>query len=232
MIAHEPAQPDTVHPPRDLRIVRDPAAALALLDPERRRLAEALAQAPDSASGLARRLGEKRQRLNYHLRVLEDAGLVEPVEPPAARTPGSRVERLVRLTAKRFVLDPTAGAVSGRDGVDGGDRFSTSYLVALAARAIRELADLLDRAAGSGSRVATVSVNAQVRLATPARFEAFTSDLTTAVAEVVARHHEEAGDGRWFRVVAGAYPGPAPGHAASESEREDGNDGGTGGRGG
>jgi DNA-binding transcriptional ArsR family regulator len=201
-----------------LAIIRDPDAALALLDPERRRLAEALAEAPDSASGLARRLGEKRQRLNYHLRVLEEAGLVEVVEE---RRSGSRSERVLRLSARRFVLDPAAaGAVAPADPVDGGDRFSAGYLVALAARAIRELADLLERASRSGTRLATASLNTRVRVATPARFEAFVGDLTQAVAEVVARHHEEQGEGRWFRVVAGAYPGPAP--SADTEGRSDG----------
>ena len=32
---------------------------------------------PDSAAGLARRLGVPRQKLNYHLRLLEDDGLVD-----------------------------------------------------------------------------------------------------------------------------------------------------------
>ena len=58
----------------ELLVLSDPVRARTLLDPERRRLVEALAREPDSASGLARRLGEKRQRLNYHLRLLERAG--------------------------------------------------------------------------------------------------------------------------------------------------------------
>jgi DNA-binding transcriptional ArsR family regulator len=200
---------------QDLVIVRDAGAALALLDPERLRLAEALAAAPDSASGLARRLGETRQRLNYHLRVLEDAGLVELAEE---RGSGMRAERVLRLTARRFVLDPgTAGGLAGGEPGEVGDRFSASYLVALAARAIRELAALQERAARSRTRLATASVNAHVRMATPARFDAFMTDLTRAVAEVVARHHDEQGEGRWFRVIGGVYPGPAPNRDSEEA---------------
>lgn len=191
-----------------LGIIREPASAQALLDPDRRRLAEALAETPDSAAGLARRLGEKRQRLNYHLRVLEDAGLVELAEE---RRRGNRTERVMRLTAQRFVLDPAAvGAVGAGEPGDVGDRFSATYLVALAARAVRELAELMDRAKRDRARLASASVNASVRLATPERFDAFVSDLTRAVAEVIARHHADDADGRWFRVVGGAYPGPQP----------------------
>jgi DNA-binding transcriptional ArsR family regulator len=199
-----------MHPiqPPSLEVLRDPNSALALLDPERRRLAEALGQSPDSASGLARRLGEKRQRLNYHLRVLEDAGIVELAEE---RLRGNRIERILRLVAQRFVLDPTAmGPLAVADPDEIGDRFSASYLVALATRIIRELADLLDRARKGRARLATASVNTSVRLATPAQFDAFVGDLTRAISDVVARHHEEHGEGRWFRVVAGAYPGPRP----------------------
>lgn len=193
-----------------LRIIREPAAVLALLDPDRRRLAEALAEAPDSAAGLARRLGEKRQRLNYHLRLLEDAGLVELVEE---RRRGSRTERVMRLSAQRFVLDPAAaGGVAAGEPGELGDRFSATYLVALAARTVRELAALMDRAEQDRARLASAAVNASVRLATPERFDAFVGDLSRAVAEVIARHHEngDEGGGRWFRVVAGAYPGPRP----------------------
>ena len=62
-----------------LEVVRQPDAAAALLDPVRQRLLAELAE-PDSASGLARRLRLPRQRINYHLRALESAGLVELVE--------------------------------------------------------------------------------------------------------------------------------------------------------
>ena len=189
-------------------MVRDTNAALALLDPERRRLTEALAQAPESASGLARRLGEKRQRINYHLRVLEDAGLVELAEERRTR---GRIERVMRPTAQRFVLDPaTVGTLAVADPHEVGDQFSASYLVALAARVIRELADLLERASASRSRLATASINTNVRLASPARYEAFVRELSQAVSDVIARHHDERGDGRWFRVVGAAYPGPVP----------------------
>jgi DNA-binding transcriptional ArsR family regulator len=189
-------------------IVRDADHALVLLDPERRRLVEALAASSDSATGLAKRLGEKRQRLNYHLRLLESAGLVELEEE---RQRGGCIERIMRLTARRFVLDPAAvGELGASDPDEIGDRFSARYLVALAARAIRELAGLLVRVTAERSRCATASINTQVRLRSPADFDAFTRDLTQAVAQVVARHHDERGDGRWFRVIAGVYPGPRP----------------------
>jgi DNA-binding transcriptional ArsR family regulator len=198
-----------------LAIVREPDRAQVLLHPERRRLVEALAESPDSASGLARRLGESRQRMNYHLRLLEAAGHVELAEE---RIKGSRPERVMRLVARRYVLDPAAIGKLTADPDDVRDRFSATYLVALASRALRELADLLERASAKPARLATTSVNTTVRLRTPAAFGAFAADLTRAVARVVAKHHQETGDGRWFRIIAGAYPGPRPILPSQENE--------------
>jgi DNA-binding transcriptional ArsR family regulator len=200
-----------------LQIVRQPGQAQVLLHPERRRLVEALASGPDSASGLARRLGESRQRLNYHLRLLEEAGQVELAEE---RWKGSQPERVMRLVARQYVLDPaTIGSVTA-DPDQVGDRFSATYLVALASRALHELAEMLDRAKGKRARLATASVNTNVRVTSPAAFNEFQSDLARAVAHVVAKHHQEQGEGRWFRVIAGAYPGPRPPRESEEAGDE------------
>ncbi|HET9464279.1 MAG TPA: helix-turn-helix domain-containing protein [Gemmatimonadales bacterium] len=200
-----------------LQIVRQPAQAQVLLHPERRRLIEALAAGPDSASGLARRLGESRQRLNYHLRLLEEAGQVELAEE---RWKGSKPERVMRLVARQYVLDPAAiGSLAG-DPDQAGDRFSANYLVALASRTLRELAELLERARGKRARLATASVNTSVRVGSPAAFNKFQSDLARAVAQVVAKHHDEQGEGRWFRVIAGAYPGPRPPRGSEETAND------------
>lgn len=186
---------------RDLEVLREPERVAVLMDPARRRLVEALAEAPDSAVGLARRLGDTRQRLNYHLRVLEDAGLVALVEERPRR--GVK-ERVLRLVAERFVVDPGALGELTPEPADG-DRFSATYLVALAARAIRELASLMARARSTGKRLATAGLSAEVRLAEPADFNAFVEELSRAVAEVVARHHVD-GPGRTFRVMGGVWP--------------------------
>ena len=66
--------------PDALQIIEDPDRAATALSPDRRRLLSALAEEPDSATGLAERLGDSRQRLNYHLRELERAGFLELVE--------------------------------------------------------------------------------------------------------------------------------------------------------
>ena len=189
-------------------MVGDPRRAAVLLDPVRQAIVRSLLLEPGSAAALAGRLGETRQRLNYHLRELEAAGLVELVEE---RRKGNCVERVMRASARGFLLDPAAFGVGDLEGGELQDRFSATALIALAARAVREVAALREGAAEKGKRLATLAVDAQVRLSSPAAFSAFAADLAQAVAGVVAKHHDAgAHEGRGFRVMIAAYPA-APG---------------------
>ncbi|MGH7544226.1 MAG: ArsR/SmtB family transcription factor, partial [Gemmatimonadota bacterium] len=123
----------TTAPAHELAVVRDPYRASVLLDSGRQRLLVALEEGADSASGLARRLGDSRQRINYHLRELESAGFVELAEE---RRRGNCIERVLRVTARHYVIDPAAlGSLAVADPGRLQDRFSATYLIALAARA-------------------------------------------------------------------------------------------------
>jgi DNA-binding transcriptional ArsR family regulator len=83
---------------RAVEVVRGTAQAASLLaHPLRLTVLEHLGQ-PDSAAGLARKLGVPRQVLNYHLKALEGAGVVEFVEE---RPRGGMKERVMRATAQR-----------------------------------------------------------------------------------------------------------------------------------
>lgn len=191
----------------ELSVLRDPQSAAVLLDPGRQRLLAALEERPDSASGLARRLGDSRQRINYHLRELESAGFVKLAEE---RRRGNCIERVLRVTARHYVIDPAVfGSLAAGEPGRLQDRFSATYLFALAARAIRELAALREGAGKARKRLATFSMEAEVALVAPADFQAFAEDLTRAVAKVAARHHDDRSEeGRRFRLVLGAYPIP------------------------
>jgi len=192
--------------PLALSVVSDPARATTILDPLRRRVLETLAESPDSATGLAVRLGETRQRVNYHVRALEKAGFLELVEE---RRKGNCTERVVRPVARRWVIDVDALGKVGADPDAVRDRFSAAYLIALAARAIRDVGALERGAAEEGKRLATVSLQTEVTLASPSHYSAFVDDLAAAVSDVVRRHHDDsAPDGRRFRLFAAGYPEP------------------------
>ncbi len=182
----------------DVEVIEEPAAALAMLDPLRSRVLAALIE-PGSASSVAADLGLARQKVNYHLRALEDLGLVRLVEERPRR---GLTERIVVATARSYAL---SSDVLGQAAVDPDrvDRLSSRYLVALAARTIREVG----RLARSGARVSTLSIDADIRFASPAERAAFTTDLSEAITTLAARYHDEsADDGRWHRLVVMAHP--------------------------
>ena len=65
------------------RVVREPERVHLALSPARRRLLAALHE-PQSATQVAAAVGMTRQQANYHVRVLEAAGLVELAETRSA----------------------------------------------------------------------------------------------------------------------------------------------------
>jgi DNA-binding transcriptional ArsR family regulator len=196
-------------------LIDRPEAAHSVLAPLRRRLLGELKE-PESAAGLARRLGLPRQKLNYHLRELERHGLVEQV---GERRKGGLTERLVRATARTYVFDPELLSRSGEDPERARDRFSADYLMAAAAGLVRELATVRERADRADKRVATLTLEANVRFASAADRAACMQELTTAFTAIVSRYHDEhAPNGRTFRLLLGAWP--AITKPATESSEE------------
>src|SRR5262249_44124779 len=88
----------------DLEVIDDPAAATVALEPMRSRLLSELKE-PASAAALATRVGLTRQKVNYHLRALEEHGLVRLAEE---RAWGGLRERLLVATASSYVVSPGA----------------------------------------------------------------------------------------------------------------------------
>ena len=216
----------------ELALIDSPPAVAAVGHPERSALLRALADRPDSASGLAARTGDRRQRVNYHLKALEAAGLVELAEERPRR---GLTERVFRPAARSFVIDPAvlgpldAGAMTEKEE---GDRWSARYAIALAARATREIAALESKACAAGKRLATASLDTIVHVENPGAMAAFVDDLARAVAHVVACHQSSAPNARPFRLSCSSWP--APPHAqrdpsptatlSSEARRRHGHD--------
>jgi DNA-binding transcriptional ArsR family regulator len=189
----------------ELDVIEAPAAAALALDPIKTRLLAALSQ-PASAAALAGRVGLTRQKVNYHLRALEDHKLIRPTEE---RQWGGLTERLMIATASSYVVSPAALGPIGADPARNNDRLSASYLIALAARIVREVGDLWRTARQKDKRLATLSIDTVIRFRSPADRAAFTSDLTNVVAALAARYHDEsAPGGRPHRLVVAAYPAP------------------------
>lgn len=189
----------------DIQVIDDPAAATVALEPTRSRLLSELA-VPASAATLAARVGLARQKVNYHLNALQAHGLVRPAEQ---RKWGGLTERLLVATAASYVVSPSALGPVSIDPDREVDRLSASYLIALGARIVREVHELVCRATEAGKRLATLAVDTEVRFRSPADRAAFSAELTEAIAKLVSKYHDEsAPGGRAHRVVIVAHPLP------------------------
>jgi DNA-binding transcriptional ArsR family regulator len=187
----------------EISVIEDPAAAGVSLDPTRARLLAELSE-PGSASSLAAKVGLPRQKVNYHLRALEEHGLVELIEE---RRKGNMTERVLRATAASYVISPVALSPLAPDPARSPDRLSARWLLAVAAKLVRDVGTLITGAAKAGKRVATFALDGEVRFASAADRAAFVEELTAAVTALVSKYHDEqAPEGRDHRVVVAVHP--------------------------
>lgn len=187
----------------NLLVLEQGEQAAVLLEPTRLKLMGVLGE-PTSAAELARKTGEPRQRINYHLKELERVGLVKLVEE---RRKGNCVERIVQAAASAYVVSPAVLGALGGDASSVRDKFSSAYLIAVAAESIAEVAKLRQKAEEAGKKLATLTVQTSVRVASPDQLSAFGAELAEAVAKVAAKYHDaSAQDGREFKVNLTSYP--------------------------
>ena len=179
------------------------AAAAAMLDPTRLTILAQLRE-PGSAASVAAQLGAPRQRIGYHVRELERAGLVTPV---AERAHGGLVERLVQASSAGYVVAPQALGPVAPDPSTVTDRFSTGYQLAVASRIIRDLCELRARADRARKTVPTMTLDTRVRVASAEAQHAFAAELANAVARVIEKYHDDrAPNGRTFACAVSVHP--------------------------
>jgi DNA-binding transcriptional ArsR family regulator len=195
-----------------LNLLRLPQQAAALLcHPLRMRILEALLE-PDSATGVARRMKLPRQTVNYHVRELAKAHLLTR----AGRRKRRRLyEQCYVTTARGYIFSPELLGKLAADPAHVADRFPSAYLLGLASKLQSELGRALELSTQAGKRLATMSINTELRFTSPEQRAAFTEALQRAIIDVVGRHSSpysnadaSAAPGRPFRLVLGCYPIP------------------------
>jgi DNA-binding transcriptional ArsR family regulator len=185
-----------------VQLLDDPQAVRALNHPVRLQLLEAL-RVPASAAGIAREIGEPRQKVNYHLKQLERGGLVEPA---GERRVGNMLERLYRAAASTFVVSPRLG-FSGERRIDAlRDQVSLRNLVDVGERLQRDATGLLDRAAYDGEQISSAAVEADVRFPDAAARSAFMERYLAAIGPLLREYG--AAEGEPFRVAMVIYADP------------------------
>lgn len=199
----------------DIAVIQDAAAAEASLDPIRARLLAELRE-PASATVLAARVGLPRQKVNYHLRMLEAHGLVELVEE---RRKGNVTERIVQASAASFVIAPASLTALTPDTERSPDRLSARWMLAVAARLVRDVGTLITGAAAANKRLATFALDGELTFATAGERAAFVEELSEAVAALAAKYHrDDVSGGRRHRLVVALHPSVRPVPAAADTD--------------
>jgi DNA-binding transcriptional ArsR family regulator len=194
--------------PAALHTVEDAATLQALAHPLRIRILESLRE-PDSAAGVARRLGEPRQNVNYHLKELDRAALVHRA---GERRTGNFVEMLYESVARTMVISPRLAWSDPRRFEALRSQLSLERLIEVGEHLQRDAALLLDRAAFDDEQIASASVEADVHFTNEEDRAAFLRAYFEALRELCDQYGASAGAP--YRVVMAAYP-------ATESDEED-----------
>lgn len=186
-----------------MAIITDPKVAEISLDPIRGRILAALVE-PGSATSLAETLGLTRQKVNYHLRALENSGLAGLVEE---RRKGNMTERIMQASASSYVIAPAvlSSVMPNPDRFP--DRMSAQWLIALCSRAVGEVGELIRRSRVAGKSMATFGIDAEIDFASAGARASFAADLSDAIEALVAKYHDASSpNGRTHRLVVGLHP--------------------------
>ncbi|RIJ68761.1 ArsR family transcriptional regulator [Nakamurella silvestris] len=185
----------------DVRVLTDTATIGVALDPIRAAILDALTE-PGSASTVAAAVGMSRQKVNYHLKALEEHGLVEPSD---TRVWGGITERFVQRSARCLLVSPSALQATPLDPDEVSDRLSAAYMIAVNARTVSEVGTLAGPAA-PGTRLPTLTVDTVIGFGSPEDRAAFAVELQSVLASLVGRYHRD--DGRPHRLTVSSYPRP------------------------
>jgi DNA-binding transcriptional ArsR family regulator len=188
--------------PHASAVLDTPDQLAAITHPTRLRVLDALRR-PDSAAGVARRLGEPRQRINHHVRELARVGLLVAA---GERRKGSFVEQLYEAAAGTFVLSPRLTWGDGERLRAIADQVSLQHLVEVGERVQRDAAALLDRAAFDGEEIPAVAVEATLRFADAEARAAFLDEYLALTARLIEQHAGR--EGTPFTVALLAHPTP------------------------
>jgi len=181
-------------------VIDDPDQVAVLAHPMRVAILDAL-RSPNSAAGVARQLAAPRQRTNYHVKALLDAGLLRAA---GERRRGNFVEQLYQSVAGTFMVSPRLAWGGDARAEAMRRQLPLEHLVELGERVQREATELLDRAAFDGDEIPSLAVEAEVRFAGPEQREAFMADYLAALKPLLKKYGGRRGDG--YRVALAVYP--------------------------
>ncbi len=195
-----------------VRTISDPEVLQALAHPTRIAMLDAFRR-PASTAAVARQLGQPRQRLAFHLKLLKEADLVAEV---AKRNTGRFVETLYQATAETFIVSPEALWSDPKRKQALHQQLSLNQLVSAGRRLQTDALQLLDLAAFAEQTIPSMTLTGELRFADERRRTEFFNEYTEAITELSERFtHRE---GAAYRLVTAVHPEP---ELDGDSERSD-----------
>jgi DNA-binding transcriptional ArsR family regulator len=178
--------------------------AEALLKPRRIEIMRRLAE-PRTCTQLAAELGDSPQKVYYHVKRLQQAGLVELVDERRVR---GITEGIYRAVAGSYWLSPrVVGTLGPRNAQDA---MSLGFLLDLAEELQADLARLAatrSAPAADAADLPSLGIAGEVRLQ-PEQRAAFLDDLRSALQDVLTRYGGK--EGPAFRIAVACYPKGEP----------------------
>jgi DNA-binding transcriptional ArsR family regulator len=193
---------------QDVCYIEDVEQAMTLLKPLRLEILRRL-DSPRTCPELAAEFEESAQKIYYHVKALQEAGLIDKVAEKRVR---GTVEGYYQAKARSYWLAPKlVGAIGGPR--QARDQASLRVLLQLAEDVIEDTGKLGSVSEG-GQHVPSLSLSAQIHLADSAHRAEFLQELQTtfqalALMYGVAQHDnddEDASKPANFRLVMMCYP--------------------------
>ncbi|MFC5446720.1 winged helix-turn-helix domain-containing protein [Paenibacillus aestuarii] len=187
---------------QDSYYVESPEQATLLLHPLRGEIIAQLME-PASAAEVARQIGETAQRINYHLKALEKAGLVHKVGTRQVR---NLVEVLYRSIARTFVLAESL-SMKPETLQKLKDQSSLAHLITTSERIKRDAMQLMEQS-DTDEIIPSASLQFQVQLATEQERQSFVDEYTAMVQQLVNRYVSRPEHDSSYHVHLAVYPKP------------------------
>ncbi len=185
---------------QDVLYVEVAAQAGALLHPLRIEVLKKLGE-PRSCPELAKELAESTQKVYYHVKILESAGLVEKVEERRVR---GIMEGLYRARAKSYWLSPAlVGKVGGA--ARARDHLSLGFLLSLAEEIHEDVARLGERT-GEGESVPSLGLSLQIALDGAAARARFLEELKETLQGLARKYAGGTAAEEAFQLSVVCYP--------------------------
>jgi DNA-binding transcriptional ArsR family regulator len=182
---------------RDVLLIDDAGRADVLVRPGRAELLQRMVE-PRSCGVLAQQLGTTPQKVHYHVKALERAGLVEQVSSQKVR---GFTEASYQAAARSYWLSPRLVQRLGGE-LRTKESTSRGFLLNLAEEMHIEVGRLGEREA----ETPTLGLSAHIALANGETRAAFMDDLQAAIQQLARKYGGPASPDT-YRLVVACYPG-------------------------